>query len=227
MKNHIDTLFNLCKQQPFDTERIKSYIKDNKLNSEEITRTAIKLCDYGSCGYVEFIYHNNREPLPHELDTYNWETLFDIFIENGLDANLVICDDKINYDNILQSLIFIDDDDLNARVLRKILSKGGSPNMLINGVSFFQEVDCDFIIDIEMDLYWYKHQLDVAFRFWLVLVGFGGLIKDNRLPINMRENNTPEIFKDFENFDYNIIRKENDFELQIIDKKSKKIVATV
>ena len=47
MANHIEQLFELCKEQPFDTEKIQNYITTNKMNSEQITQTAIKLCEYG------------------------------------------------------------------------------------------------------------------------------------------------------------------------------------
>lgn len=227
MTTHIDGLFELCKQKPFKTDEINKYICTNKMSSEEITKAALKLCDYGSFSYSEYIYANNKEPQPHELPTYNWELLFDVLIENGLDASLVICDDGVNYENILQSLQYLDNGDLNAKILRNVLSKGGSANILINGIPFFEEVDSNFVMDIQMGLYPYKWQVDNAFRFWLVLIGFGGTIKGGKLPVNMLGDNKAPIFKDYEKFDYVVIVKENDFELQIIEKATSAIVATV
>ena len=78
-----------------------------------------------------------------------------------------------------------------------------------------------------MGLYPHKWQVDNAFRFWLVLIGFGGVIKGDKLPVNMRENYAPHIFKDFEKFDYRITYTEQDYELQIIDKETNIVVATV
>lgn len=227
MLNYTNELFELCKQQPFDNDKIKNYILNNKLNSETITRAALKLCDYGFCAYLKFIHENGRHPFPQELPTYNWEVLFNILIDNGLDANLVICDDGINYENILDSLHYLDDGDLNARILRNILSKNGNPNILINNIPLFAEIDSNFIMDVELRLYPYKWQSDNAFRFWLVLIGFGGVLRDGNLPVKMQGNYKPDIFKNFEKFDYHIIRKENDFELQIIDKQTESIIAIV
>ena len=227
MKERINSLVQLCKEQPFNVEKIQAYILDNKLNSEEITRAAIELCEYGMFAYDEFRYHNKREPEPQELETYHWEQLFDILIENGLDADLVFCDDGINHENILQSVQYFDDGDLGARVLRNILTKGGNPNILIDNYPFFAEVDSDFIMDIQMGLYPEKWQVDNAFRFWLVLMGFGGIMKGGKCPVNLLPGNTIDAFKEFEKFDYKIIYKENDFELHIIDKASQNIVATV
>ena len=178
MKSNTEKLFELCAEKPFDEEKIRKYISDNKMNSEEITRTALKLCDHGFCSYSVYLYEHEKEPLPEELETYNWEALFNILIESGLDANLVICDDGINYENILQSLQYLDDGDLSARILRNILKNNGNPNILIDGLSLFANTDSDLMFDIQMGLYHHKWQLDNAWRYWLVMVGFGGTINN-------------------------------------------------
>lgn len=227
MTTHIDGLYELCKEQPFDTEKIKKYIQNNNMNSEAVTRAALKLCDHGMFSYSDYIYQNEKEPQPEELSTYNWELLFNVLIDNGLDANLVTCDDGHNYENILQSILYFDDGDLSARLLRNILSKGGTPNVVIDNTPFFVEVHADFIIDIDMGLYPHKWQVDNAFRSWLVLIGFDGIIKDGKLPIKMRESYAPHIFKEFERFDYRITRTEKDFEFEIIEKETGTVVATV
>lgn len=227
MTTHIDGLYELCKEQPFDIEKIKQHIKNNNMNSEAVTRAALKLCDHGMFSYSDYLYHNEKEPKPEELSTYNWELLFNTLIDNGLDADLVTCDDGHNYENILQSVLYLDDGDLSARVLRNILSKGGTPNVVIDNTPFFGEVDADFIIDIDMGLYPHKWQVDNAFRSWLVLIGFGGVIKDGKLPVKMCDGYSPDIFKDFEKFDYCITHTEKDFELEIIDKTTDAVVAAV
>ena len=227
MTTHIDGLYELCKEQLFDVQKIQNYISSNQMTSEEVTRATLKLCDYGDLSYTEYFFVKNKEPQPEELPTYNWEPLFDILIDNGLDPYLVVCDDGVNYENVLQSLRYFDDGDLRARIARNILSKGGTPNVMIDHTSLFEDVDIDFIMDVNMELYPYKWQVDVVFYFWLVLVGFGGVVKDGELPVTMRENYTPDIFKEFEKFTYNIIREKDDFELQIIEKETNTIVATV
>lgn len=227
MTTHIDALYELCKEQPFDIEKIKGYIQNKNMNSEAVTRAALKLCDHGMFSYGNYLYHNEKEPKPEELYTYNWELLFNTLIDNGLDADLVTCDDGHNYENILQSVLCFDDRDLSARVLRNILSKGGTPNVVIDNTPFFVEVDADFIFDIDLGLHPYKWQVDNAFHSWLVLIGFGGVIKDNKLPVKMCDGYSPDIFKDFEKFDYRIIRTEKDFELEIIEKETNTVVATV
>lgn len=226
MKTNAEKLFKLCAEQPFDEEKIRKFISDSKMNSEEVTRTALKLCDYGFCSYSDYLYEHEKEPLPEELETYNWEALFNILIESGLDANLVICDDGINYENILQSLQYLDDGDLSARILRNILKNNGNPNILIDGISLFADTDSDLMFDIQMGLYHHKWQLDNAWRYWLVMVGFGGTINNGQSPVEMCNGLQPDIFKNFEKYDYRIKRSEEDFEMEIFDKETKIIVAT-
>ncbi len=226
MTECINSLVQLCKEQPFSVEKIQAFILENKLNSKEITRVAIEVCEYGMFSYGDFVFDQHREPEPHELRTYNWETLFDIFIENGLDPDLVICDDRSDHKNILSFLRYLDDGDLGARILRKVLTKGGNPNILIDGESFFEEKDSDFMLDILLGLYPKKWQVDNVFRFWLVLIGFGGDLNNGSCTVKMINGHSPEMFKDFENFDYRIVWEENDFDMRIFNKETGVLVAT-
>ena len=228
MRNCIDAFIALCKEQPFDVQKIQSCIDDNRMDAEEVTRAALEVCDYGTGAYSEYLYQHEAEPDPSELRTYNWERLSDVFIANGLDAALVVCDDGRNYENILQTLRHIDDGDLGARIARNILSKGFSPNIAVGDIpNLFAEIDGDFILDIDMCLYPEKWQVDNAFRFWLVLIGFGGAIQGGRIPVNMCNDFSPQIFKEFERFDYEMVRSKDDFELRIFEKATNRLVATV
>lgn len=218
----IERLFELCTEQPFSEEKIKNYISETKMSREDITRTALKLCDYGHFSYAYYLYENEKEPSPEDLITFNWEALFNILIENGLDANLVICDDGINYKNVLQEVQYFDDGDLGARVLRNLLNNGGKPDIQIDGSVLFEEVDSELMLDILMSLYPHKWQLDNAWRFWLVMAGFGGTI-NGQCPIEMCNGFEPEDFREFERFDYNIKWSEEDFEMQIFDKETKTV----
>lgn len=217
MLHHIEQLFELCKEQPFSTEKIKNYIIDNKMNSEQVTRVAIKLCNYGFCSYSDYLYENEKEPSPGDLITYNWEELFNALIEMGLDANLIICDDGENYENVLQELQFFDDGDLGAKIARNILNNRGNPNIIVDGISLFEEIDGDLMFDIQLGCYHHKWQQDKAFRYWLVMVGFGGTINNGQLPVEMCNGYQVDIFKEFEKFAYNIKWGEKDFDLEIFD----------
>lgn len=227
MSDQINTLVQLCLEQPFSVEKIQNYITENKMDTEAVTRAALAVCDKGHFAYVDYWYINNREPQPQELITYNWESLFDVLLQNGLDVNLVICDDGINYDNIILSLQYLDSGNLNAKLARNILLSGGTPNVnMMNGTTVFQEIDGNLVTDIGLGLYEQKWKLDQAVTFWLVLVGFGGLIADGKRPVKMQGNNKPEIFKDFEKFDYKILYEgRRKFDMHIFEKETGNLVA--
>ena len=67
---------------------------------------------------------------------------------------------------------------------------------------------------------------DNAWRYRLVMVGFGGTINNGQNPVEMCNGLKPDIFKEFEKYDYRIKRSEEDFEMEIFDKETKITVAT-
>ena len=222
----IEGLLELCRKQPFDVDEIQGFIKSNNMSSEDVTRAVLKLCDEGMFSYKDYLDEHGKEPQPGDLCTYNWELLFNVLMDNGLDASLVIPERGFISENVLSSIRYFDDGDLGARILRNILSKGFSPNIRIDHMTLFEEVDDNLMTDIGMDLYNHKWQLDNAFRFWLVLVGFGGVLRSGKLPVDMCDGYSPQIFKKFEKFDYDIVRVDRDFELRIIEKETNTLVAT-
>ena len=56
MRKVIDGLVELCKEQPFDTERIANFIKSNDMSSEEVTRAAIGVAEYGAFSYSDYLH---------------------------------------------------------------------------------------------------------------------------------------------------------------------------
>lgn len=223
----IEKLVALCCEQPFDVVEIQRFITENALNSEEVTKASIDICEYGNFDYGYYLYDNEKEPNADELKTYNWDKLFDVLIDNGLDATLVFCYNGKDYENILDSIRYIDNGTMGASILRNVLNKGGDPNIEIDSHPFFEEIDSDFVMDIDMNLFDEKWRLDVAFRFWIVLIGFGGYIKDHQCPVKMKNGFSTDIFKDFEKFDYRIDRNQKDWTMYIFLKENSTVVATL
>ena len=60
MTTHIDGLYELCKEQPFDVQKIQNYISSNQMTSEAVTRATLKLCDYGDLSYTEYFFVKNN-----------------------------------------------------------------------------------------------------------------------------------------------------------------------
>ena len=222
----IADLVQLCLQQPFSVEEIQNYICRFDMTGEEVTRAAIEVCGEGGFSYGEFLYDNERKPLPQELITYNWELLFDVFIEHGLDPNMIIVDKHGEKNNILFDLSNVDGWDLSARITRNILRRGGTPNLEINGITVFKKVDFDLVQDIALGLYEEQSDLDSTVWLWMVLMGFGGLINGERCPVMMQNGYGVEVFKEFERFTYELrFPPKQEFEMYIYEKETGNLVA--
>lgn len=227
MKDTMDELYELCVKQPFDVERIQAYITDHHIDGESITRMAIKLCDYAAFEYADYIYRYKTEPKPEKMRSYNWDKLFSVLVENGLDASLVFEDSNSTENNILSSLMYVDNKDMGPRITKIILEKCGTPNIEIEGTSFFAEADDNFIFDIKCQLYEEKWREEVAFQFWLVLVGFGGTRFDGKCPVEMRAGYSKDELKEFYNYTYEVHRDKNEVCISILSKEDGKEIAIV
>ena len=215
---YVSGLVELCVRQPFCTTAIEQYIHEHEMDSESVTRAAILVCYHGSWSYGDYLDLNDREPLPQELCTYRWDVLFHTLIQNGLDANLTVHDTGCCYTDILEPLQFLDDGDLAAKILRDLLVHGGNPNRLIDGEPFFEEVDSTLATDISLGLFETKTQLDRAVRFWLVLMGFGGTIRNLSCPVKLYGDYQLSDFQEYERFDYRITYETGKRQLIILEK---------
>lgn len=227
MKDMIGELYELCIAQPFEVERIQNYITKYNIDGASITRMAIKLCEYAEFEYADYVYRYNELPKPENMKSYNWDKLFAVLVENGLDANLVFKSDNSTENNILRSLMYLDNKDIGPRIIKKILEKGGTPNIVIEGMPFFTEVDDNFVFDIECQLYEDKWREEIAFQFWLVLVGFGGIVSNEKCPVEMREGYIIEELREFYKYTYKVHKDDKDICISIILKDNGEEVAVV
>ncbi|MBR6513575.1 MAG: hypothetical protein IKT46_01950 [Clostridia bacterium] len=109
--------------------------------------------------------------------------------------------------------------------MRKLLECGGDPNINIDGEHWFSYVDFKIVFDVvELNN---KRLFDIEFKVWLVMMGYGGYIKDHECPVKMNTGYTPEIFKRFEDFDYRIEHIPNDWIMHIYRKSNGEEVATL
>lgn len=224
-ENTISTLFNMCNKADADLNKIEQFIVESTATPEEITCTAIKLANANIFEIHMNDYSEENIPSPHDLITSNWEQLFDIFIHYGLLPNL-ICKMKGDNDyNIMEEIFYIDNGNIAPIIMRKLLEHGGDPNINIDGEHWFSYVDFKIVFDVvELNN---KRLFDIEFKIWLVLMGYGGYIKDHECPVKMNAGYTPEIFKKFEDFDYSIEHIPNDWIMHIYRKSDGKEIATL
>jgi hypothetical protein len=79
------------------------------------------------------------------------------------------------------------------------LEHGGNPNLVVDGESVFSDYDFEVMFRINEG-----ENVAYIIKCWLVLMSFGGRFSDGSLPVNMAEGYTPDIFKNYEKFSWNI-----------------------
>ncbi len=215
-KRTITELFELCKQPDTDLAEIENFIISSNATPEEITYTAIRFTNFK---FTEQLNYTIEGDSPYkEIVETNFIRLFEVFIKYGLLPNLIYTTDNINYHNIMQEIRYINNGDTAPIIMRKLMECGGDPNLDIDGCSLFSELDFDIIFDVvELDN---KPIFDIEFKIWLVMMGYGGYIKEHKRPVKMKEGHSPEIFKNFEDFDYKIEFKSKDWIMHIFNKYS-------
>ena len=253
MNKSSQALYDLCLQRPFDPEAIAACIRDNGLDSEAVTHTALLLCDRFDGCYDDFCRQHHRAPAPEELPTYRWEELFDLLADHGLDVMLTVppedahestrlfdlADDQegdgflatlleMGTENtLLMALSFLDDGDLGARIARNLLRRGGSPNVPFEDSTLFRVQNLNFGLSVLCSMFEDKRTLDREFAFWLMLVGFGGVDEQGVCPLTMYHGRTPELFREFEKYSYCYTHRVHDFTLYIYEKDTGLVVATM
>jgi len=221
-----DILYKRLIEQPFNVQSIKEFITHNKLSKRVITDAALRMCIMGEHSHDNFVFANNREPKAGELFTHDWEERFTAIIECGIDPEMTFGDGRYS-DCIYESLEYIDDGDLGARMLCRLLEKYGLPKRLtFDGVPYFDEVDSTFITDIALGLYDdNKPMYDRSFRYWAVLIGNGATRTDGNEVITMQNGYDVNIMKKYDLLDYEEVKSKGELNLRIFRKDTGETVA--
>ena len=115
----------------------------------------------------------------------------------GLDPNVFAGE---YYDNVMWNLQYVDAPNVGAAAMRLLLEHGANPNLICPSE---KESIFDFL-DFAVSYDRHSHDYFFVVQCWLVLIGYGGRPRCNRDPVVMLKNNSPKIFKNFENYDYEI-----------------------
>lgn len=221
----INGLIDLCVVKHPDLKKVDAHIRDNQMSAEEVTYAAIRVSEKGEYEIVDHIYRFDCWPEQEDLLTNEWVGLFDVFIDHGLDANMVFPAGGPDNDNIMWSLHTIQNGDIGPTILRNLLQKNGDPNTVVLGTNFFQDMDWDLLWDVREGTE--KWLFDIHFHFWLVLMGFGGYINDHQCPVKLKDGYSVEMFREFERFDYRITHEGGDWTMHIFIKDTGEEVATL
>ena len=118
-----------------------------------------------------------------------------MLLEFGLDPNAIF-----DNDNVLWNAMWIDSPNVAASLMRLLLENGGDPNHFIPA-----EHDTLFeYIAFKVSYDEYTHDYYHTVQCWLVLMAYGACWRNGEIPLTMLGNKSVEIFKEFEQFDYEI-----------------------
>lgn len=192
----VNKIKEIFEKTPSNIQRIRELLTEYKLSKEELAILAIDFTDNCFCEYsvalnpeCEFVTIENMRS-NHIVEAIR------LLLEFGLNPNTII-----NDDNVMWNTMWIDAPNVGAEVLRLLLENGGNPNHLIpsEGETIFEYIDFKVSYDEYMHDYFHTVQC------WLVLMAYGACWRKNgKIPLVMLGENSVEIFKNYEQYDYDI-----------------------
>jgi len=220
----MERLYKACMQIPVQFSQIKQMLDEGNYSSEDITSAMLKFVD-DACFLEtrEFVNTNGRIPLKQELHIGYLYELIVLFLEYGLDSNLII-----NDETVLRALTYVDYDCVAADAARLLLENGADPNMDIDGESAFDSIDFDVIFgSFEQED---RRMYNSWVHLWLIMIGFGGTPRNGTPPLSMQEGYSFEILRNHERFDFSIEKTSPDPDgwiMHVFDKLTGEDVATL
>ena len=227
-------LLELLMTIPPQFESAKSYLAENKLSSDEVTRVANIYADKCFRDYDEYLYENWPDdctlrdlPLPQGvvqgiLSTHLYDVV-SFLLEYGLDPNAVYTVNGDSY-NIMRLILFIDNEYIAADALRLLLDNGGNPNLLAGTETIFECIDDDIWFgSVEQEIRW---RYDSWVHLWMVLLAYGGKPRGRNVPIKtFREYGSNSLFdikklKNHRNYCFGVSFENYDSVIHIYDKKT-------
>lgn len=193
--NLVKQIKEVFEQEPSNLDEIRNLLSLRELTREELAVLAISFTDDCFCEY--------RDALDPEVESVTIENMhsnyiieaINILLEFGLDPNAIF-----DNDNVLWNAMWIDSPNIAASLMRLLLENGGDPNHFIPA-----EHDTLFeYIAFKVSYDEYTHNYYHTVQCWLVLMAYGACWRNGEIPLTMLGNKSVEIFKEFEQFDYEI-----------------------
>lgn len=147
-----------------------------------------------------------------------------LLLDFGLDPNTIFWADEHEYYNIMDSLMFVDNEYVAADTMALLMEHGGDPNLQIGRETLYERVDFEvWFGSVEQEIRW-RH--DAWVHVWMVLTGYGGKIDGcDDLITRFREYDSqelfnPEMLRNHRDYYYGFSRESKEIVLHIYDKKT-------
>ncbi len=230
-------LFELLSSIPPQFEAAKDYLDAHQLSADEVTRVGNLYADKCFWDYDDYLYENLPDncalrdlPFPTGVtqgipSAYIYDVV-DLLLQYGLDPNAVYEVDGCTY-NIMQLILYIDNEYVAADTMRLLLDHGGNPNLQTDIETVFERIDFDIWFGaVEQEARW---RYDSWIHIWMVLLAYGGevpgkkpIVETYREYENYRTDNKFDLKKlrNHRNYYYGILHSEKDITISIFDKRT-------
>ena len=226
--NCVTELKDLLSEIPPNWDKIKRVLESYRFTKQELTEIALHIMDNCFNEYGDAKYSGAETISLESLHSAYLIHSLELLLECGLDPNDIADFHKpFLSDNVLWGAQWVDAPNVGAGALRLLLERGGNPNIDSDAESLFDYV----AFRVAYDDYDYDYEFAHVAQCWLVLMAFGGRFRDGTIPLTMLNGHAPEIFRNFERFDYEIepLPQEPDkygcWRMRIYDKATKEEVA--
>lgn len=168
-------LYDKLNKVPPDLEAAEGVINGGGYSVDDISMVgAAYMKDY----YVNFEaadpdHYTRVEPqAPYVYDVVK------LLLEHGLDPNAVYGDT-----NIMSDLLYVSTPYVAADTLALLLEHGGRTDLVVDGVSIFDDLDFDIVFDaFNQEI---RSSYDSTVHCWFVMLGYGARLRDGSLPVDV------------------------------------------
>ena len=178
------TLLKMLLATPPQYVDARNWLIDKKISAESASKVGLKYTEECFLDYGDSIFESKlsvqpgqQNIVPHDVvsslhSTYLYDVI-KLLLEFGLDPNAVY-ESCISQNNIMNQLLYVDNEYRGADTLALLLEHGGNPNLVIDGESFFEQIDFEIWFgSVEQYIRW---RYDAWVHMWMVAVAYGGEI---------------------------------------------------
>ena len=193
--NLIKQIKELFDQGSSSLDEIRKLLSLREFTKDELAELAVNFTD--ACF---FEYHDALCPEVESVTIENMHSNYVIdaikmLLEFGLDPNTIF-----DNDNVMWCTMWITAPNVAASLMRLLLENGGDPNHFMP--SEYETLFEYIAFKVSYDEY--THEYFHTVQCWLVLMAYGACWRDGGIPIAMLGKHSVEIFKNFEQYDYEI-----------------------
>lgn len=228
-------LLDLLMVIPPKLKDAETFLQQHALSKESISKIGAlyaERCQF-EVGDAFSIPENRNRPLgnsdfPKKIlsgfhSTYIYEVT-KLLLNFGLDPNAIFWASGYDYYNIMDALMYVDNEYVAADTMALLMQHGGDPNLHIDGETLYEMADFEvWFGSVEQQIRW-RH--DAWVHIWMVLTGYGGKINGrDDLITRFREYGSGEPFhleklRNHRNYYYGYSYEKNESILHIYDRKT-------